>query len=429
MKPSRLLLLIIIFLLISTFVVLPRNFKIGSFSVNLPGISWHLGSLSIERDLNTKFGLDIAGGSHLVFEADMSKIKIENRDDALAAAAGTVERRVNLFGVSEPVVQAVKTNNNFRINVDLPGVSDVTEAANLIGQTAQLVFAEVVEEKLVTTDLTGADLVRSQVEFDSQTGKPIVGLTFSDEGGKKFSELTGRNIGKAMPILLDNQVISAPVVSDKITGGRAVITGDFTLDEVKRLVIQLNSGSLPIPLKIIEQRTVGPTLGQESVNLSVRAGLVGIIAVAVFMIAYYGRLGVIAAMTLVMYGVFVLALFKLVPIVLTLPGIAGFLLSVGMAVDSNILIFERFKEEKRLGLEFSQALEVAFGRAWNSIRDANFVILLTSFILFNPLDWSFLHTSGPIRGFAATLAIGVLLSLFTGIVITRTLLRTFARRK
>lgn len=438
MKRHRLLIFIIILFLASLFVALPRHIKIQNLELNLPGINWNIGQYSFLRDLEPKLGLDIKGGSRIVFEADMNRVEASDRDNALSSAKETVERRVNLFGVSEPVVQTSKVGESYRIVADLPGVTDVTEAVNLIGQTAQLYFAELKEEKLpgeatpsaqpVLTDLTGADLAKAQVEFDPNTGKPVVGLIFNESGAKKFEEITARNIGKPVAILIDNQVVSAPNVNEKITGGRAVITGQFTIEEVRQIVTLLNSGALPVPLNIIEQRTIGPSLGQEAMQKSVFAGLIGIMAVALFMILYYGRLGIIATLALVMYGVFALALFKLIPIVLTLPGVAGFLLSIGMAVDSNILTFERYKEEIARGLGVRDALEAGFGRAWDSIRDANIATLLTSFILFNPLNWEFLHTSGPVRGFAATLALGVLLSLFTGVVVTRTLLRTFARK-
>lgn len=437
MKPLRLLLFILVLFLLSLFVALPRELKLIGRTIRVPGITIEVGSFSFIRDLQTKLGLDIAGGSHLVFETDMSNVKSEDKESALTAAASTVERRVNLFGVSEPLVQTSKVGESYRVIAELPGVTDTTSAINLLGQTAQLVFAQFEEEKtneatpaaqLVPTSLTGKELVRAQIQFDPQTGKPVVGLQFNDEGGKLFEQLTEANVGKPLAILLDSEVISAPTVQEKISGGQAVITGDFTVEQVKQIVTLLNSGALPVPLRPIEQRTIGPTLGKEAVEASIRGGLVGVVAVAVFMTLYYGRLGLIATLALVMYGVFALALFKLIPVVLTLPGIAGFLLSVGMAVDSNILTFERFKEEVRRGLDYRSALEAGFGRAWDSIRDANIATLLTSFILFNPFNWSFLHTSGPVRGFAATLAIGVLLSLFTGIVVTRTLLRAFARK-
>ena len=223
-------------------------------------------------------------------------------------------------------------------------------------------------------------------------------------------------------------VISAPVVSGHIPDGNAIVTGDFTRDDAKNLSIQLNAGALPAPIKLIEQRTVGASLGSESVARSVDAGLIGLGMVLLFMVMLYGKYGIIANVGLIIFGVLTFALYKLIPVVLTLPGIAGFLLSVGMAVDSNILIFERLKEEKDKR-EFSDALEVSFGRAWDSIRDANIATLFTAFLLANPLDWSFLHTSGPVRGFAITLALGIAISLFTGIVVTRNLMRVFIKKK
>jgi preprotein translocase subunit SecD len=229
-----------------------------------------------------------------------------------------------------------------------------------------------------------------------------------------------------LAILLDDELISAPIVQEKISGGSAVISGDFTLEEAKKTTIQLNAGALPVSIKLVEERTVGATLGAESISRSIKAGLVGITMVLLFMILSYGWLGVIADVGLVVFGVLTLALYKLIPVTLTLPGIAGFLLSVGMAVDSNILIFERFKEE-RPRRPLSDALEVSFGRAWDSIRDANIATLVTAFILANPFDWNFLNTSGPIRGFAITLALGIGISLFTGIVVSRNLLRVFVR--
>ena len=217
------------------------------------------------------------------------------------------------------------------------------------------------------------------------------------------------------------------MVQEKITGGAAQISGDFTLETARNFAIQLTSGALPVSIKVVEERTIGPTLGEESVNKSIEAGLVGLGMVLLFMMASYGRLGIVASVGLVIFGVLSLALYKLIPVVITLPGIAGFLLSVGMAVDSNILIFERFKEEK-VRRSTRDALEESFGRAWDSIRDANIATLITAFILANPFDWSFLHTSGPVRGFAITLALGIAISLFTGIFVSRNLLRLFVRK-
>lgn len=407
---------------------------LGALFISLrPNLDIKLGRFEIKKSFDLKLGLDLAGGAHLVFEADTSKISPEKTKDAVVSLKEVVEKRVNLFGISEPVVQTSSFGGKERIIVELPGIQNTQEAANLIGKTAQLIFAEVSQEAspsagIIPTDLTGADLERASVDFDQTTGKPVVALRFTKEGGEKFEKITEKNIGKQVAIFLDSEPISAPVVQEKISGGNAVISGDFTTEEVKELVIQLNAGALPLPIALVEERVVQATLGTESVSQSVKAGLIGLIMVLSFMILSYGRLGVVSAVGLIIFGVFTLALYKLIPVVLTLPGIAGFLLSVGMAVDSNILIFERFKEEKGRR-PVADALEVSFGRAWDSIRDANIATLVTAFILANPFDWDFLHTSGPVRGFAITLALGIAISLFTGIVVSRNLLRVFVREK
>ncbi|MBI2007439.1 MAG: protein translocase subunit SecD [Candidatus Blackburnbacteria bacterium] len=450
MKHSRQRFLIILLLTgLSLFAALPRElpikFRFQNFFfdrvIQLPGLNLGSGNVSFRRDLELKLGLDLAGGSHLVFEADMSKISAGDREAAIEGTRATIERRVNLFGVSEAQVQTAKVGGAYRVNVDLPGVKDSQGAIELIGQTARLEFKEFesvpsenstessVPFRIVDTDLSGADLERGRVEFDSQTGKPVVGLQFNSEGAKKFQEITKRNIGKQVAILVDNQIITAPTVQQEISGGNAIITGDFTLDEAKQLAIQLNSGALPVPVKIIEQRTIEASLGKEQVRASIAAGIVGLSMVVLFMVLYYGKLGFLGSVGLLIYGVVTIALYKFIPVVLTLPGVAGLILSVGMAVDSNILIFERMKEELRAGKPWPDSMEAGFGRAWDSIRDANIATLVTVFILLNPLNFTFLHTSGPVRGFALTLGLGILISLFTGIFVTRTLMRIFAREK
>ncbi|HKB88400.1 MAG TPA: protein translocase subunit SecD [Patescibacteria group bacterium] len=426
MKKIWLISFILVITLASTYVSLPfgLNFKIGNFSVN--------------KKFDLKLGLDLAGGSQLVFEADMSKIAPEKQATALESVRNVIERRVNLFGVSEPTVQTSEFQGKKRIIIDLPGVNDTQQAVSLIGQTAQLQFSEIKDipatktasasSKLVATELTGADLQSASVVFDNQTGKPTISLQFTTEGEKKFAAITGRNVGKTLPIVLDNQLVSAPVVQQQITGGSAQISGSFTIEEAKQLAVQLNAGALPVPIKLIQQTTVGASLGALSIKQSILAGIVGIVMVLIFMVANYGLLGVIADIGLLIFGVITIALYKLIPITLTLPGIAGFMLSIGMALDGNILIFERFKEE-RLVRDYHQALEVSFGRAWNSIRDAYAATLITCFVLANPLDWSFLNSSGPIRGFAITLALGIFISLFTGIFVSRNLLRVFVKER
>ncbi len=390
----------------------------------------------MQRKFDLHLGLDLAGGSQLVFQADMSKISPDKQATALNGVKNIIENRVNLFGISEPTVQTSVFEGKDRVIVELPGISDTQQAVSLIGKTAQLLFEEVVEvpgvngatpsATLKATNLTGADLQSAAVVFDNKTGKPSISIQFTKDGGDKFAEITGRNVGKQLPIILDNQVISAPVVEGQITGGSAQITGSFSIDEAKQLSIQLNAGALPVPVNLIQETTIGATLGATSVRQSVLAGIVGAVMVCLFMILEYGRLGVIADIGLFIFAVITVALYKLIPVTVTLPGIAGFMLSVGMALDGNILIFERFKEEKPKH-EFHQALEIAFGRAWNSIRDAYAATLITCFVLANPFDWSFLNTSGPIRGFAITLGLGIFISLFSGIFVSRNLLRVFVK--
>lgn len=416
MKQKRLLLLLIIFL------------TIASIFIDIPP-----GPTILKRELVIKQGLDLAGGTHLVFQAEMKDIPSQDRDSAIEAARGNIERRVNFFGVSEPTIQTSKVGGDYRLIVELPGIKEIDRAIDLIGSTAQLEFWEQKEATpsagFIPTDLTGKDLKRSQVRFDQNTGQPVVSLEFSPEGGKKFADITSRNVGKLVAIFLDQRMISSPVVEEPITSGDAIIRGQFTLDQAKDLSIKLNAGALPVPIKIIEQRNIGATLGFESVQRSIRAGLVGLLMVVFFMGAYYGRLGILADIALIIYGLITLALYKLIPVTLTLPGIAGFILSVGMAVDANILIFERMKEEIRSGKPLGVSMELGFGRAWDSIRDANICTLITCFILFNPFNFSFLNVSGMVRGFALTLGLGIFISLFTGIVVTRTLLRVFARKE
>ncbi len=432
------LVLIIVFVACATYISSPSSFKLFGRTVNRPDLDLKIGNFELSRKFDLKLGLDLAGGSQLTFEADLSKISEDKQDTAIEGVRNVIEKRVNLFGVSEPTVQTSEYNGKKRIIVELPGVSDTQKAIGLIGKTAQLQFYEIKEipatksasasSQLVPTDLTGADLQSASVVFDSQNGKPAISLQFTADGGNKFADITGKNIGKALPIILDDQIVSAPTVQEKITGGSAQISGTFTIEEAKQLAIQLNAGALPVPVNLVEERTLGATLGASSVRQSLFAGIVGIAMVMIFMIFSYGRFGLIACAGLFVFAVMTLALYKLIPVTLTLPGIAGFMLSVGMAVDSNILIFERFKEEK-LKRDLTNALEVSFGRAWDSIRDANVATMVTAFILANPLDWQFLHISGPVRGFAITLALGILISLFTGIVVSRNLIRIFIRER
>lgn len=378
----------------------------------------------------------------------MKGIAQAQREDALNSAKTVIEKRINFFGVSEPVVQTSKAGGDYRIIVEIPGVTDVNQAVSLVGKTAKLSFweegkipptatgaaqiasasgvpigiAQFLGPDARRTNLTGSDLQQTTVGFDSKTGKPQVSLKFTGAGAKKFGQITKQNVGKILAITLDDQIIEAPRVNEAIYGGEAVISGEFTTEQAKTLQVQLNAGALPISLSVLEQHAIGASLGNASIQKSVVAGLLGFLVIVIFMVGLYGRLGVIASMALLVYTLLMLALFRIIPVTLTLAGIAGFILSIGIAVDANILIFERIKEELRLGRSESSAIQLGFSRAWLSIRDSNVASLLISAILYY-------FGTGVIRGFAVTLALGVLVSLFSAIVVTRTFLRVFYNHK
>jgi preprotein translocase subunit SecD len=413
-------------LLFAVVINMPSQIQIGSKKFFRPKIDIKLLGRNIYRDLDFKLGLDLRGGTHLVYQIDVSKVSEADVDQAILATRNNIERRVNLLGVSEALVQTSLVGQDHRLLVELPGVSNIQQALGTIGQTAMLEFKEAAvatpssSADFKSTGLTGADLRLASVQFGGNQGdlnsQPSVGLEFNSEGAKKFAQITKRNIGQTVAIFLDDQLVVAPVVKQEITDGQAVISGEYTLDEAKQLTIQLNAGALPVPIKIIEQRNIGATLGNESVAKSLFAGIIGLVLISLFMLVNYGFKGLLADFALLIYILLSLAAFKIIPVTLTLAGIAGFILSVGMAVDANILIFERMKEEIRWGRPKAAAMELAYHRAWTSIRDSNVSSLITASILF----W---FGSGSIRGFALTLIVGILMSLFTAITVTRTLLR------
>ncbi len=375
-----------------------------------------------------RLGLDLVGGSYLVYEADMKDIAQVDRASALNGLRDVMERRVNVFGVSEPRVTTAKVGDSYQLIVELAGIQNIEEAINQIGRTALLDFREVdqagegtsTELTFQLTQLTGRYLQKSEVGSDSNTNEPLITVQFNAEGAKIFEELTRRNVNKPLAIFLDNELISMPTVREVISGGNAQITGQFTFQEVRRIVSLFNAGALPAPLLLISHQTIGASLGLDSMNKAITAGAVGTLAIILFLILYYRRLGLVAALALVFYIVYALATFKLFGITMTLAGVAGFILSIGMAVDANILIFARTKEEIAKGVSRVAALEEGFRRAWPSIRDSNISTMLTSIILYY-------LTSSFVRGFALTLLIGVLLSMFSAITVSRVMLRAFIK--
>lgn len=423
--------------------LLGKSIEVKNVNIDFSSLDIDLGFARIEKKFDYRLGLDLQGGTKITYKVDMSKIPSDQKESAFESARNIIDRRINFFGVVEPSIQTLKISGDYRIIVELPGVSDVNEAINLIGKTAQLSFweegatgsgilkdatvsanlpfgmTEVLGDSPILTDLTGKDLKSSKVVFNqSGTGGPAVQLNFSPEGVNKFADITKRNVGKPVVIVLDNEIISYPRVENPILNGDAIISGGFTVDQAKSLSIALNSGALPAPLEIISQSNVGPSLGIESLKKSLFAGVLGFISIVAFMILLYKKEGYLASLALIMYIIITLFIFKLIPVTLTLAGIAGFILSIGMAVDANILIFERMKEEKRAGRPKDIAIEIGFKRAWTSIRDSNISSLITCFVLFY-------FGTGIVRGFALTLAIGILASMFSAITITRNLLRVF----
>lgn len=379
--------------------------------------------INFSKDYNIHEGLDLQGGSHLVYTVDMSGVSADQRTDALASLQKVIENRVNAFGVSEPVIYTSKNSNEYRLTVELAGVKDTEQAMNLIGKTAKLDFRELdsTGQTFKKTDLTGSDLVRANVQFNPTTNEPEIGLEFNASGASKFAAITARNVGKPVGIYLDDTLISYPNVNQEITGGKAQITGKFTYTEARDLAIQLDAGRLPMPISVAEQRTVEATLGQDSIHKSVIAGILGILVVSLFMIIYYRVLGIFSTIGLALYLVFTIALFKLFAVTLTMGGVAALILSIGMSMETDVLVFERIREELRNGRMFAHAATLGFSRAWTSIRDSNAVSLIICALLI----WA----GGTIRGFAIVLALGIVVGLTTTFLGTRTLINLIAKRK
>lgn len=432
------LLIVLAIVAMAIYIIVPSSpgIKIGSYS----------------KTFKTVFGLDLRGGFQALMEADLPPGTPIDQG-AMDAAVGVVANRVNGFGLTEAVVQKAGDN---RILVEIPGETDTEEFLATIRQTGQLEFVDLsvmppeeaiqLNQQIIKTDfgqssteepapaetetvtstetisptyktvMTGAELRTVTVQRNPQSGQYEIGFDLSSEGARIFADFTSNHIGDVLAIVVDKRVISTPTINDAITAGQGTISGNFDFESANNLAIQLRYGSLPIPLKIVEIRTVGPTLGQDSLARSLQAGMIGFTIVLLFMILYYRVFGLTAAMAIIVYALITFAIYRFVPVTLTLPGIAGLMLSTGSALDANILIFERMKEELRSGKTLRQAVDLGWRRAWPSIRDSNAATILTSMILF----W-FGNTYGAtiVKGFSITLFLGVLISLFTALVVSR----------
>ncbi len=400
-------------------------------------LGWYVYSSQVNASRPFKLGLDLSGGTQLVYRADLAALPSADVEESMAALRDTIERRVNLFGVGEPIVQTERGGTlagapEERLIVELPGITDTQKAIDLIGETPVLEFRLLKEgadvPELVTPEalnavfepaaITGKDLTSAQLQFQQQPGmmnQAVVVLQFNAHGAKLFADLTARNTGRYFGIFLDGSPISVPVIQESIPNGTAVISGNFTPDVAKELARNLNYGALPVPIELISTQTVSGTLGEEAVRDGLMAGVIGVIAVAIYMALWYRLPGVLSAFALLLYILVNLALFQLIPVTLTAAGIAAFILSVGMAVDANVLIFARIKEELEAGKSTTEAIADGFGRAWPSIRDSNISSIITAIILF----W---FGTSIVKGFALVFGLGVLVSMLTAITVSRTFL-------
>jgi len=406
---------IILVITLAIFIDLPKSFLFGD-------------------KIKAMLGLDLVGGTELVYQADLNQSKDRIKD--LDNLKNVFDKRINELGVAEPTIQ---TSGGDRIIIELPGITNIDQAIEKIGATYELNFMiEATAEDGAQlgdyyeadytypgywkkSELTGRNLTKADATFESSsqgasTSQPVVQIKFDNIGSDMFRQLTKDNVNKRIAIVLDNKIVSAPTVQVEISSGEAIITGSKDIKDAQSLAKRLNEGILPVPTKLIGQQNVGATLGKDSLRNSLVAGLIGIILVAIFIISYYGFPGLIAVFALSVYALITLAVYKLIPVTLTLAGIAGFVLSIGMAIDANVLIFERMKEELKVGKDLRLSITDGFKRSWNSIRDSNLSSIITCLVLY------FTTGSGPIRGFALTLLIGIMISLFTAITVTRTIL-------
>lgn len=405
------------------------------------GAGWFVYTGNLSGSFPLRLGLDLSGGTQLVYRADISSIPSSDVEDSITALRDTIERRVNLFGVAEPIVQTERSSAvsgvvEERLVIELPGVTDTASAIDALGKTPVLEFrllkdnapvpAEgqplpAVDEMFEPSIITGRHVDRAELQFGQDPAFPsqaVVVIHFNAEGAELFGELTAQNVGKSFGMFLDGVAISVPVIREAIPDGTAVISGNFTPESARELARNLNFGALPVPIELISTQTVSGTLGSEAVERGIEAGIWGIVAVMLFMVLWYRIPGLVAALALCVYVAMSLALFQLIPVTLTAAGIAAFILSVGMAVDANVLIFERTREELRGGKALPDAMRDGFSRAWASIRDSNISSMITAVILF----W---FGTSIVKGFALVFGLGVVVSMLTAITVSRTLLFSF----
>lgn len=446
------------------FVILIIGAALGFFVYKSEPVNGHapakpafLTSFFDRHQMPFKLGLDLSGGTHLVYEADVSQIPAAQVGDSMQVLRNVVEARVNskqvsgVLGVLEPLIQikegGVGAAGSEQLIVDLPGVTDVTQAEKTIGETPTLDFrlksdkpAEPIQATVdasgkvvlpelnqyatyVSTGLTGRYLKSATVQFDQNTGSPYVSLNFNAEGSDLFQKITKENIGKTLAIFLDGQPISTPTIQQEISGGQAVISGNFTPKAAKALSDSLSYGALPVPIHLVSSELIGPSLGAAAMHDGVRAGIIGFLIIAIFLLVWYRLPGFVAVIALSLYVIMTLTIFKLLHVTLSSAAIAGFIISIGVAVDANVLIFERIKEELRGGRTVADAITTGFSRAWLSIRDSNISSIITALILF------FLFGGTFVRGFAITFLLGVLISMLSAILISRLFLRSVATRE
>jgi len=428
MKLKPIIITLVFFFLL--FLVYPPSFnKPADFLNSKLG----LGIPHFPIDRPFKLGLDLLGGAHLVYQADLSQIDDKDIGTVMEGVRDVIERRVNVFGVAEPIIQVVGED---RLIVELAGVTDLRAALDLVQETPILEFKEQRDDAerdailaaqqnnlrlnedpfFKPTLLDGRHLESARVEFDQQNAlEPVVALELNSDGAKLFEEITTRNVGKMVGIYIDGIPETLPVVQGPISGGSAIISGNMSIEDAKILASRLQAGALPVPINLLSQQTVSASLGQDSLNKSLYAAAIGLILVSLFMIFFYRFFGLVAVWTLLIYVVTVSAIYKMIPVTLTLAGIAGFILSLGMAVDANILIFARINEELKKGEPLKRAMYHGFSRAWLSIRDSHITTLIGAFVLYT-------FTTSIVKGFALTLGVGVLMSLVAALIITRTFL-------